>query len=65
MATDPRQGEILRDAPGLLVQAIENAPIEERTDPGLLKELIVRKCSGLFRKRAGRRPLVLPIVIEV
>ena len=65
LAVDLRQEELLRDAPGLLVQAIESAPIEERTDPGLIKERIRQEMQRLFRKRAGRRPLVLPIVIEV
>ncbi|MEO7192043.1 MAG: ribonuclease J [Vicinamibacterales bacterium] len=65
LATDPRQDEILRDAPRLLTQAIENAPVEERTDPGLIKERIRQEMQRVFRKRAGRRPLVLPVVIEV
>jgi ribonuclease J len=62
---DSRQEEILRDAPRLLVDAIEHAPVEERTDPGLIKDRIRQDVQRLFRKRAGRRPLVLPIVIEV
>jgi len=65
LAIDARQAEILRDAPRLLAESIENAPVEERTDPGLIKERIRQDVQRLFRKRAGRRPLVLPIVIEV
>jgi ribonuclease J len=65
LAVDARHADLLRDAPDLLVKAIESAPLEERTDPGLLKERVRQELQRLFRKRAGRRPLVLPVVMEV
>ena len=65
LAADPRNEAMLREAPGLLANAIESASREERTDPGLLKERIRQEVQRLFRKRAGRRPLVLPVVMEV
>jgi ribonuclease J len=65
LASDARHDAMLREAPGLLAAAIEGAPLEERTDPGLLKERIRMEIQRMFRKRAGRRPLVLPVVMEV
>lgn len=65
LAIDARHDTMMREAPGLLAASIENAPIEERTDPGLLKERVRVEMQRLFRKRAGRRPLVLPVVMEV
>jgi ribonuclease J len=65
LAIDPRHEAVLREAPGLLGQAIERAPLEERTDPGLLKERVRLEMQRLFRRRTGRRPLVLPVVLEV
>jgi ribonuclease J len=65
LAIDRRHDDVLRDAPDLLARAIEGAPREERTDPGLLKERVRVELQRLFRKRAGRRPLVLPVVMEV
>jgi ribonuclease J len=65
LAADARHEAMLRDAPAMLAAAIEAAPREERTDPGLLKERIRQEMQRLFRKRAGRRPLVLPVVMEV
>jgi len=65
LAADARHEAMLRDAPGMLARAIESASREERTDPGLLKERIRQEMQRLFRKRAGRRPLVLPVVMEV
>jgi ribonuclease J len=65
LAVDARHEAVLREATDLLTKAIESAPREERTDPGLLKERIRVELQRLFRKRAGRRPLVLPVVMEV
>jgi ribonuclease J len=65
LAVDARYEAVLRDAPDVLARAIEAASPEERTDPGLLKERIRVEIQRMFRKRAGRRPLVLPVVMEV
>jgi ribonuclease J len=65
LALDPKHDAVLKEAPGLLARAISDAPQEERTDPGLLKERIKVEMQRMFRKRAGRRPLVLPVVMEV
>jgi ribonuclease J len=65
LAVDERHDAVLRDAPTLLARAIEETTREERTDPGLLKERIRVELQRMFRKRAGRRPLVLPVVMEV
>jgi ribonuclease J len=65
LAVDARHEAMLREASDILARAIESAPREERTDPGLLKERIRVELQRLFKKRAGRRPLVLPVVLEV
>jgi len=65
LSVDSRHADLLRDAPESLKRAIEAAPVEERTDPGLLKERVRIELQRMFRKRAGRRPLVLPVVMEV
>lgn len=65
LAVDARHDAMLKEAPDLLVQAVGAALPEERTDPGLLKERIRVEVQRLFKKRAGRRPLVLPVVLEV
>jgi ribonuclease J len=65
LAIDARHDAMLKEAPDLLARAIEGASREERTDPGLLKERIRVELQRMFRKRAGRRPLVLPVVLEV
>ena len=62
---DARTESLLREIPPLLVATLETASVEERTDPGLIKEKIRVDLQRFFRKRSGLRPLVLPVVMEV
>ena len=62
---DPRTEDLLRDVPGLLRETVEMATVEERTDPGLIKEKIRVELQRFIRKRVGRRPLVLPVIMEI
>jgi ribonuclease J len=64
LVIDPKHQEVLRELPALLRQAVADAPAEERTDPGLLKERLRQELQRVFRRRLGRRPLVLPVVME-
>jgi ribonuclease J len=65
LAVDARHDAMLREAPDMLVRAVDSATPEERTDPGLMNERIRLEMQRFFKKRAGRRPLVLPVVLEV
>jgi ribonuclease J len=56
---------LLKEVPGLVAAAIDTASVEERTDPGLIKEKIRVDLQRFFRKRSGLRPLVLPVVMEI
>jgi ribonuclease J len=62
---DARTEALLKEIPGLVGSAIEGASIEERTDPGLIKEKIRVDLQRFFRKRSGLRPFVLPVVMEI
>jgi ribonuclease J len=65
LAHDPRTEELLREVPGLLAEVVESASVEERTDPGLITEKVRLELQRFFRKRVGRRPLVVPVVMEI
>lgn len=65
LAVDAKHDAMLKEAPEWLSRVVESALPEERMDPGLLKERIRLEMQRMFRKRAGRRPLVLPVVLEV
>ena len=62
---DARTETLLKEIPALLAATLEGASVEERTDPGLIKEKIRVDLQRFFRKRSGLRPLVLPVVMEI
>jgi ribonuclease J len=65
LAQDASSAETLRDGTRLLSDVINGASLEERTDQGLIKEKIRVELRRFFRKRSGRRPLVVPVIMEV
>jgi len=56
---------LLADGARLLAEVVEQASIEERTDQGLIKERLRVELRRFFRKRSGRRPFVLPVIMEI
>jgi ribonuclease J len=56
---------LLADAARLLTEVVERASLEERTDQGLIKETLRVELRRFFRKRSGRRPFVLPVIMEI
>jgi ribonuclease J len=62
---DARTEALLREIPALLASTLDASSVEERTDPGLIKERIRVELQRFFRKRSGLRPLVLPVIMEV
>ncbi len=57
--------ELLADGARVLAEVIANASLEERTDPGIIKEKLRVELRRFFRKRSGRRPFVLPVIMEI
>lgn len=53
------------EAARVLGDAVENASVEERTDQGLIKEKLRVELRRFIRKRSGRRPFVLPVIMEI
>jgi ribonuclease J len=62
---DTRTEALLKEIPGLLAATLDGASVEERTDPGLIKEKIRVDLQRFFRKRSRLRPLVVPVVMEI
>jgi ribonuclease J len=56
---------LLADAARFLSEVVDQASIEERTDQGLIKERLRVELRRFFRKRSGRRPFVLPVIMEI
>ena len=57
--------ELLADGARLLSDVVEQASVEERTDHGLIKEKLRVELRRFLRKRSGRRPFVLPVIMEI
>jgi ribonuclease J len=56
---------LLAEAARLLLETVESRPAEERFDPALTRERVRAELRRFFRKRAQRRPMVIPVVMEV
>ena len=65
LAQDGASAEMLREGARLVGEVIQGASVEERTDQGLIKEKIRVELRRFFRKRSGRRPLIVPVIMEV
>ncbi len=65
VVTDASSDALAIDAVHLLTEVIAALSVEERTDPGLLRETIRVELRRFFKRRSGRRPLVLPVVMEI
>ena len=64
---DAGEGDTLfRDAGSIIAECIAGSSVEERTDQGLMTEKLRVELRRFFKKRSsGRRPLVLPILMEI
>ena len=62
---DEPTATLLEQLPQLLAEAIAEASPDERADQGLLAERVRIESQRLFRKQVGRRPLVLPVIMEI
>jgi len=56
---------LLADGARFLSDVVDQASVEERTDQGLIKEKLRVELRRFFRKRSGRRPFVLPVIMEI
>ena len=63
--TDGSSEALLADMARLVPVVIAEASVEERTDPGMMQEKIRQELRRFLRKKTGRRPMVLPVVMEI
>jgi ribonuclease J len=57
--------DLMAEGARLLVSVVEQASHEERTDQALIKEKLRTELRRFLRKRSGRRPFVLPVIMEI
>ena len=63
--SDEGTADVLAEAARVVATTIEGCSVEERGDPGLMKERIRFELRKFLKKRTGRRPMVLPVVMEI
>ena len=56
---------LLADGARVLADVMDQASLEERTDQGIIKEKLRVELRRFFKKRSGRRPFVLPVIMEI
>jgi ribonuclease J len=59
------RAEVMADAARLLLHAVESRSAEELSDPALTRERMRLELRRFFKKRTQRRPMVIPVVMEV
>jgi ribonuclease J len=62
---DRQAASLFDDAEGVIRECISGSSVEERTDQGLMTEKLRVELRRYFKRRTGRRPLVLPVLMEI
>lgn len=57
--------ELLEEAGRVLLEAVRGRSDEERADPALTRERVRAELRRFLRQRTQRRPMVIPVVMEV
>ncbi len=57
--------DVLADGATFIASVIDQCSAGERSDEGLLKERIRGEFRRFLKRRTGRRPMVLPVVMEI
>ena len=53
------------EARQIVVDAIDSCSIEERSDWGIIKTRVHAELKRFLRKRTQRRPMIIPVILEV
>ena len=62
---EPSGSSLLEEAARLVREAVESRPAEEHLDTSLTRERLRIELRRFFRKRTQRRPMVIPVVMEI
>jgi ribonuclease J len=57
--------ELLEEAGRFLAETVEARSPEERFDPSLTRERVRQELRRFFRRHTQRRPMVIPVVMEI
>ena len=57
--------ELLQQARQIVAKTLENSSAEERGDWGVMQEKIRADLKRFLYKQTSRRPLIMPVILEV
>jgi len=57
--------ELLQSARQVVVRTLDNSTPEERSDWGVMQEKIRADLKRFLTKETSRRPLIMPVILEV
>jgi ribonuclease J len=57
--------ELAEEAGRILTGAMDGRPVEERLDSELTRERVKDELRRFYKRRTQRRPMVIPVVMEV
>ncbi len=56
---------VLQDARQIVLKTLENSTVEERSDWGVMQEKIRVDLKRFLTKKTSRRPLIMPVILEL
>jgi ribonuclease J len=62
---DGQRPELLAEAGRALLSAVDAHPADQRGDAALVRERLRQEMKQFFRRRTQRRPMVIPVVMEI
>jgi ribonuclease J len=62
---EEKMGEVLQQAKKVIKEALEGVSIESKTDELEVENVIRRALKRFFRKEMNRRPVIIPVIIEM
>jgi ribonuclease J len=57
--------ELMANASGVVLKTIENSSVEEKTDQTVIRNKITRDLKKYLFKQTQKRPMVLPVILEI
>jgi ribonuclease J len=62
---EEKVGEVLERAKVVIKEALEGVPLDSKTDDLAVEEGVRRALKRFFRKEMDRRPVIIPVIIEM
>jgi ribonuclease J len=65
VSDDDAEGGVLTRAREIVRKTLEGSSEEEKSDYGVIKEKIRTDLKRFFKKETSKRPMVLPVILEI